>query len=89
MLPPPPADRCPRSGQLIKPEWKPKDSRTMPSAKERWRTTGPFVNFLPVDFWRTIALMAGPELSLAMWVMCFPSRAGLVAIGPCIHHLRG
>ena len=92
MLPPPPAGRCPRSspraGQLIKPEWKPKESRTMPSAKERWRTSGPFVNFLPVDVWRTIALMAGPEGSLAMWVMCFPSRAGLVSIAARIHRVR-
>ena len=47
MLPPPPAGRCPRSVQLIKREWKPKNSRVMPPAKERWRTTGPFVNFLP------------------------------------------
>ena len=32
-MPPPPAGRCPRSGQLVKPEWKPKASRTMPPAK--------------------------------------------------------
>ena len=61
----------------------------MTPAEERWRTTGPFVNFLPVDVCGTIALMAGPEGSLAMWVMCFPSRAGLVAIGARIHHVRG
>ena len=29
----------------------------------------PFVKFLLVDFWRTRALMAGPEGSLGMWVM--------------------
>ena len=33
--------------------------------------------------------MAGPEGSMAMWVMCFHSRAGLVAIGARIHHVRG
>ena len=88
MFPRPPSGRCPRSGQLIKPKWKPKNSETMQPEKERWRTTGPFVNFLPVDVWRTIALMAGPEESLSMWVMCFHSRAGLVAIGARIYRFR-
>ena len=61
----------------------------MPVGMARWRMSGTFVNFLPVDVWRTVALMAGPEGSLAMWLMCFPSRAGLVAIGARIHHVRG
>ena len=47
------------------------------------------VNFLPVDVWRTTALMSGQDGSLAMLVMCFPLRAGLVAIWARIHHVRG
>ena len=61
----------------------------MPLGMARWRTSGTLVNFLPVDVWRTVALMAAPEGYLAMWVMCFLSRAGLVAIGARIHHVRG
>ena len=49
----------------------------------------PVVDFLPVNVWRTVALMAGPEGSLVMWVLCSPSRAGLVAIGARIHRVRG
>ena len=39
-----------------------------------------------MDIWRTIALMAGPEGILAIWVMCLHSRAG---IGARIHRVGG
>ena len=66
-------------------EWWPKDSREI----EHPRIDGPFINIIPLDNWQHIALLAGPYGGLALWVLCSPSRRGLVAAGARMHRVRG